>query len=485
MYERAVVGVARQQLDMAAQWLHKAIRLGPEYRARARTDPRVATLREHPELRDLLSSPPPPKLEWLRTLAPWLPALRDDPKLAPLGLTWLPEERSNELWRKLRTDYERGPLGTMHTPATLARSRDLLTHRRAVAQGPATCTREGVVEHSFLFVDRLRPQDGLWFALSGSYPPFLWIRVEPDAEALVAAAREYFPCPRRSSVDMSRQARGFLGYRGAFVVPSPYTGGVEPATLAGLDRHFAINPFVESASWGSAHDDDPWPDRIPDQPGVVHKTAEHQRVVSQQAAGHVWSLTRRTRHSRSYLTIEVHHRDIFIAALRYRPNNSPEVIQAMNDHFGSGYPTDMPVDAVAALLGFQFDGDRDLEAELPGATEPEQLAGLLLVLSALRHGDLGVLELYRRHVDHPATVVRSTVGDIAVAHNHEVLLEEMSIREPDAQLRAEIEALLDEGIPAVEEDPYLADQEVDVVPLDDSELVEIAPAAKAKGGASS
>ena len=125
----------------------------------------------------------------------------------------------------------------------------------------------------------------------------------------------------------------------------------------------------------------------------------------------------------------------------------------------------------------------------PPHPTPEQLAGLLLVLSALRHGDLGALELYRRYVDHPATVVRSTVGDIAVAHNHEVLLEEMSVREPDAELRTEIEALLDEGIEPVEHDPYAAtDDEQEDAQLEDltfADTVEIdidEPTADVRGG---
>ena len=166
------------------------------------------------------------------------------------------------------------------------------------------------------------------------------------------------------------------------------------------------------------------------------------------------------------------------------------VIEAMNAYFGCDYPTDMPVDAVATLLGFQFDGARDLEVELARATDPEQLAGLLLVLSALRHGDLGAIELYRRYVDHPAPVVRSTLADVAVACNHEVLLEEMSIREPDPDLRAEIEALLDEGIPVLEDDPYASDEEEleveEILATDTTELdvvdVELQPDAGRKGG---
>ena len=213
-------------------------------------------------------------------------------------------------------------------------------------------------------------------------------------------------------------------------------------------------------------------EEIPAQPGVTLKLAERQAQVAQQARGHVWSLTRRTRHSRSYLTIEVHHGDLFVAEVRYRPSPHTGVVEAMNAHFGCDYPPDMPVDAVAALLGFQFDGSADLETELSRTLDPEQLAALLYVLSALRHDDLGALPLWRRYLDHPDPEVRSAIVDVAVAYNYEVLLEEMSLRESDPDLRAEIETLLDQGIPLPEDDPWADVGTDDTVELDDVEVLE-------------
>lgn len=485
MIEHAAVEAGRGDAMAAAEWLGKAIRVNPDHDKQVATDPRFKALRDDVAFAGLLPSNRPPDLSWLDALAPWMSALRRDRELDELGVEWLGEAPGEYIGRTLKIGYERGPLGTMHTQATLAYSRELLETRRVVAHGPGSRTREGVGERSLLLVDTERPQEGLWLALSESYPPFLWIPIAPKPSELRRVLGEYFPRPPRSRLEMPRQARGFLGYRSQLLVPSPYTGGMEPATIVELDRHFALNPFVESASWGSAFEDDPWPDEIPEQPGLTHKIAEHQRVVAEQAPGQVWSLTRRTRHSRSYLTLEVHHGELFVAQVRYRSSPFVSVIEAMNAHFGCDYPTDMPVDAVAALLGFPFDGARDLEIELPTATDPEQVAGLLLVLSALRHGDLGALALYRRYVDHPAPVVRSTLADIAVAHNLEVLLEEMSVREPDAQLRAEIESLLDEGIPMPDHDPAASESESEsaggsgsgaeseAVELDDAEVEEI------------
>lgn len=491
MVDRAALEARRGKAETAADWLTKAIRLDPGHRLRAASDPRFASVRSHPAFVELLPhTRAPEQLAWLDALAPWMSALRRDPELEPLGLEWLDEPDSERILRDLLAEHERGPLGTMHTEATLRRSRELLATRRAVARGPGSRTRERVEEPCLLFVDALRPQDGLWLALSASYPPFLWLRVEPRSRGLRRALTEMFPpsrpalgsdpsdtlrpsdlvsrSPRR--IDMPHRARGFLGYRARFFVPSPYTGGLEPATLLELDRHLSMNPFVESASWGSAYEDDPWPDEIPDQPGLTLKLAERQAQVAQQARGHVWSTTRRTRHSRSYLAIEVHHGDIFVAEVRYRPSPHVGVVEAMNAHFGCDYPTDMPVDAVAALLGFQFDGAADLEAELGRATDPEQLAGLLYVLSALRHDEPGALPLWRSHLGHPSVEVRSAIVDIAVAYNYEALLEEMSVREPDPELRAEIETLLDEGIPVPDDDPWAEPD--DTVELDEDDVLE-------------
>lgn len=473
MAERAALEASRGHAEGAAKWLAMASRLDPAHGRRAAEDPRFDALRGHPALGEWLEpARSPAELAWLDGLAPWMPALRRDSELESLGLQWLGEGQSEQILRELLAAHERGPLGTMHTEATLRRSRELLATRRAVARGPGSRTREGVEQPCFLFVDALRPQDGLWLALSESYPPFLWIRVEPRPGGVRRALGESFPPPRLTHVDMVGRARGFLGYRSRLFVPSPYGGGLEPAGIMELDRHFSINPFVESAAWGSAYDDDPWPDEIPDQPDLVLKLAERQAVVTQQARGRVWSSTRRTRHSRSYLTLEIHHRDLFVAEVRYRPSAHAGVVEAMNAYFGCDYPADMPVDAVAALLGFQFEGAGDLEAEVLHAEDPEELAGLIHVLSALRHDDLGVLHLYRSLLEHPASIVRSTIGEIAVAYNYEALLEEMSLREPDAELRAEIEALLDQGIPLAEYDPWADAGEDEPVEIGEADLVE-------------
>lgn len=461
LYEQAALAARRGDRDTVIETLAKAIGIDSNLRAWATDDPRFDTMRDTAELDALLASSPPPDLRWLDALASWMATLRRDEELLELGISWLGLEESERIAAEVNKMHERGPSGTMHTETTLARSRDLLRGKRPVALGPATRTREHVTERSLLWVDLERPNQ-LWLGLSRSYAPFLWLPAGTTPDALRIAVLEHFPPPRRDRLQMPQVSRGFMGYRLRFGVPNPYTGKVEPANAHELDRHFNVNPFVEAAFWGSAYDDDPWPDEIPPQPGYLLKMSARQRRFAEQARGQVWSVSRRTRHSRSCLTIELHHRDIYVVEVRYRPSRHTSVVDRLNADLGSDYPTDMPVDAIAALMGFQFEQADDLQARIDATADPEEIAGLLLVLSALRHSDLSMTRVYRRYMDHPDSVVRTTLCNVFVAHNHESLLEEMSIIEPEDDIRSQVDAVLDEGIGIVQYDPYTDYEDGDI-----------------------
>jgi len=458
LYLLTVANALMGDLEGTEHWLRSLLQHDPHARERAQGDPRIARV-EDMRITRLLELPSADDLDWLIQFPPWLAELRETQGIERFGLRWICEAESREFGARLLDAYERGPIGTMHTEATLELSRTQLARCRLVAFGPSFTTRDRIAEPTLLFIDEEHPSH-LLLALSDSYPPFLWIDAGTTTATLLDALSDFFPRPKLKRLDLPQSARGFMGYRLRFGVPSPYSGDIEPANAAELDRHFAVNPFVESASWGSVHHDDPWPDEIPRQPGYVSKIAIRQREVNAQADGAVWSITRRTRHSRSYLSVELHHRDIFIAEVRYRPARHYGVIERMNRHFGSDYPADMPIDAVAALLGFQFDGAEDLSARLDATADPEQIAGLLSVLSALRHSDLGVVRYYRRYMDHPEPVVRATLCNIFAAYNYASMLEEMWVLEPDAEMRLQIEELLDGGISATRFDPY-SDYETD------------------------
>lgn len=61
--------------------------------------------------------------------------------------------------------------------------------------------------------------------------------------------------------DFTRHERGFVGNLDDLSLPNMHTG--DPVAFSGpnLDRYFSWVPFVDGDSWGSAHDDDPAPER--------------------------------------------------------------------------------------------------------------------------------------------------------------------------------------------------------------------------------
>lgn len=391
---------------------------------------------------------------WLEGFDDWLDELRADPELAGLDLRWLDEAESLEKTEALVASFaDRGPLGTLHTEATLSLCKELLHGRRVVARGPCSPSRIGKTEFSWLLIDARDPTT-LLLAPSFQTPPFLWIDIGTTRERLEAGLATLRCPPGLDRIRMRGRARGFMGYRLRFGVPSPYTAGAVPANALELDQHFALSPFLEPGSWGSAYADDPWPDAIPEQPDMMLKFSDRQKRVSAQAPGSVWSVTHRTLYSRSYIGIELHHRDIFAFDIRYQPAPHAAVVERVNAHFGCDYPTDLPLDVVAAILGFGFDAATELLSQLESTADPDEIAALLTVLSALRHDDLSATRVYRRYMDHPDPVVRATLCNIFSAYNHESMLEEMCALETDDELREQLEAILDEGIPVTELDPY-------------------------------
>jgi tetratricopeptide (TPR) repeat protein len=442
--------------DVALDALQLSFELAPERRHTAFTAPEFEGLREHPGFGPLFEEPSPaeaePDLSWLDVFPTWLQMLRSDPVLTEAGVRWLDGAESEARSQGLRALYDEqgGPRGVAHTDATLRLSRKQARRARVVARGPASYRRDGTEEVSWFIVDEQEPTR-LFIALTEDYPPFLWLDAGAAQQSVHDTVAEYFPQPVRDRRSLRGKARGFMGYRGRFGVASP-TGDLVPADELGLDHHFALCPFLEPGSWGSAYADDPWPEHVPEQPNSAPHFERRQRETNRQADGAVWSRTRRTRHSRSYLAYELHHEDVFVVDVRYAPSRQTAVVERMNAHFGCDYPRDMPVDVIAALLGFGFDSASDLQNELETTADPQALAGLLSLLSALRHSDLSMFRVFRRYMDHPDAVVRTTLWNVFAAYNFESLLEEAVLIEEDPVVLEQLHGLLDGGIPMLTHD---------------------------------
>ncbi len=451
-YSLACAASEAGRYALAVEALRASFQLAPERRRDAAEAPEFEHLRTQVEFTALFEVDQAPDLSWIDAYPRWLQILRDDPSLGSADVTWLDLAQSDGKTAALRTLYEghEGPAGVMHTKATVKLSRKLVRGARVVARGPSSARRDGTEETSWLVVDERDPR-AIHVALTTDYPPFLWLDAGNSARSLSSALGEYFPPPARDRRKLPLTARGVMGYRGRFGVSSP-TGEFVPADELSLDHHFALCMFLEPGSWGSAYADDPWPDQVPQQPNSAPLFERRQRETNRQAQGAVWSRTRRTRHSRSYVSFELHHGDVFVADVRYAPSRQSVVVERLNHHLGCDYPTDMPVDTIGALMGFGFDSAGDLQNELEVTSDPQAVAGLLSLLSALRHSDLAMFSLFRRYMNHPDTLVRTTLWNIFAAYNFESLLEEALLLEDEDEVLEQLQSLLDEGIPVLAHD---------------------------------
>ena len=148
----------------------------------------------------------------------WLSTLGSDGLGAACGVRLLPTEEWSE------PDLDRYPAHTIYNPALVGADRAVRTGKVLVATGPSTPVRDGSYTQDVQWhVDPAAP-DRLWCALSSSYPGWLWVPVEPSAEALAEVLRGMFPRPALRRVDFTRHERGHLGLCTAVKLPHVYSG---------------------------------------------------------------------------------------------------------------------------------------------------------------------------------------------------------------------------------------------------------------------
>ncbi|WP_329521980.1 hypothetical protein [Spirillospora sp. NBC_01491] len=366
----------------------------------------------------------------------WLVRLRADPGAAALGVAW-PDESA--LREEAEREEEHVSDGIMHTDATIGHVREHRPHMLRVASGPGYAGTNGFEHEAAWFVDTREP-DGLLLAPSASYPTFLWIPAGTTVDGMRGALGGLFPTPRPTRVTLPKTARGFLGYAHQIGVPNVYDGTFGPIDGLELDRYYTMNTFTEVQSWGSAILDDPSPDEALSPLQAMARFRE----CREQSPG-VPSMTWRTSASGSYVSIEAHMGRIFVAEARYRPNPNPEVIERMNAEFGSAFPTDLPVDVVGALIGFDFQTLEVWERELAVEEDPGHVLGKMEIAVALAHGDLDAAERLRPHFAHRDPGVRAPLMTFALNYNLEFLLEELLLTEPDEQMAEQVHRILDRG----------------------------------------
>jgi hypothetical protein len=382
-----------------------------------------------------------------------------------MGLRWLDADEAATIGREAR-QRARAPLaGTLGTAETTRLSGDLLRTRVPVAIGPSTTTRLGVDEDAVWWLDLAAPRQ-LWLAPSSAYPPYLWIDAGSTADGLRAAASEFFPTPRRTRRQHVRRVRAFLFHRFGFALPDPVTSRSEDAWVSELCRFFDRSPFLEAGRWGGHFLDDPWPQVFPPQPRYARAFSTFEDDVAEQRRDRVWSVSWRSRHSRSFLKLEFHHGRIVVLDLSYTPSAHPQVLDRLHSYFSPTLPEDVPIDLVAALIGFPLDRREVVEGGLDLARDANEKAGLIYILASLLSDDPQRRLLCSRYIDDDDGAVRSAVANVAIAHGHRAILEELWLREPVPLLREQMATALEEEMGPRPWDPW---HEYDA---DDAELLD-------------
>lgn len=354
---------------------------------------------------------------------PWLLALQQDTS----ELEWFEDaDREHEALHALWSGNGPPLMPLASTPLRLSQ---LLVERLVpVARGPAFHARIDVVEQRpLLLIERDDPQH-LLVALHDNLPPFLWYPAGQDAASLERALSPYLHDKDPGTLSLSASARGFLG-----------TQETLREDFDGLLRHFSMSPLTERLFWGSAYDEDPWPQEISqtDLPGLAGPAS----AFMEQRPGAAPSFRCRTIASRSTLEI-AEHEGLFVATVHYEPAPHQELLGALNARFDATFPSDLPLDLAGCLLGVMFESADSIEALLEQADDPDDLSFYLYILSALCADDLLLAERLRPWMDHPDIGVRTTIADISLRQGMMFLALELLESEADDALRHRIEDAL-------------------------------------------
>ncbi|MFY0534178.1 hypothetical protein [Nannocystis pusilla] len=179
------------------------------------------------------------------------------------------------------------------------------------------------------------------------------------------------------------------------------------------------------------------------------------REIREQIAESVPRFTRRAWFSRAHVAIEMHTEGRYVWEVTYRPSDfASEVIAELNKIVDPPFPADLPLDVAAALHGFLFLDAAWLEATIAGETDLRQRGALVSAALAVVSDDIVEAARLAR-----AALARDEADQVAVAnaalqYNWQFLLEELGSRTASAELRAQITAVLAQGIPPPQVDEH-------------------------------
>ncbi len=347
------------------------------------------------------------------------------------------EARAAELHAALVRRYEGdGPASVPLSEQPLALALRLLEWMQPVGLGPEAPMRvAGGTWRPMLFVQRGRPMHIL-IALHEALPPFLWFPAGQDLASVQRALGEAIAHEATPALELPRVARGFMG-----------TEELLGCDMEALQGHLTMSPFTDGLFWGGAHQHDPWPAQI----DAASAWDERAQDMMQQRQGAAPALHVRTLISRSVLRVE-DHEGLYIAQVRYAPADRHQQVEALNAQFGSSFPLDLPLDVVAAMLGFYFEGPDALTRLVQQAEDAEDLTFYLHILSRTLAGDGHLSVALRRLLSEDAPAARQAAREVAHTAGVDPVAWATLDDEPEEETRALLwERLCEEVIPALGE----------------------------------
>jgi tetratricopeptide (TPR) repeat protein len=458
-------------LDGSARLRRALLRVDRGEHERALADVRAAMAEAHdlqrvrerfvamPELRELpgfqsVIDPEPAKAAWLDA-HPKLAALREHAGLRERGVRFVDEDDAREGGDSLREFYgDSLHLGTLWTDTLWSECRRIAQPLWLLAKGPAIPGQRHASELKVdvvLYVDPERP-DTVWLGPDDEFPAALFTELPSDGDAISSAIDALYLNPPQRVDELPCVTRALMGYPNQLAVPNPYSGELEAAGPHELDRHFNFSPALDPLVWGGAYADDPWPDVMPAVPQV--RMIMLSRSRRSQRRGTVARLTRRAQFSRAHVGVEIHQSRstaIYVWHVRHRPNPHPATIERFNANCGTNYPTDLPADVVAGVIGFEWMSAEQAEAAL-ARVEPQLVPAYLNVIAAIRSDDLEVTSLLAEQAARPdlGEAARAAVANLCLDYGWRALLERLALAEPEEELRNQMIAALARPFPETE-----------------------------------
>lgn len=370
----------------------------------------------------------------------WWESLVADPVTQRFGIDW----RDPSDFKPVTDESWTGTMSNELLDSLDARARD---SKVLIASGPSI-KRRGTTEPSTVhwYLDPAEPQQ-LWCALDECYAAWLWIPVAPTAEAIADALEQSHPSPQLNRQQLTKFNRGFLGFAHEVAIPQIHSGDMVAFNGPDLDRYVTGIQYLEFGSWASSRLDDPLQADVDYESPQAVLTAANQRNIQAQLLGRIPSKTWRTLHSRSYLSFEVHTRDVVCVSVRYRPSPSSHhsVVAALNSEYDSHFPADLPLDVVGALAGFQYAREHHLIHNLTQPEHSQQLSAAIRIFAALWSGDLQQTFQLREFCKHEDPDVRLALARVASWYGYRFLLEEIALAETAPDTIASLESLIIQG----------------------------------------